>query len=148
VKETQQQQQGFWGTLARKAKSILDDDFNTSTYNAATSSSPQKQQMDSGTDRTTTWQHHVPDTTTKSKVGYPSLTFLFPQYIRTQLKVLSFGKIQWFFVTLLICQKTRKLNLNFMLLFIFFWPSECFLISRSEPITCDVIAVPEPLPPS
>ncbi|XP_024446591.2 uncharacterized protein LOC7494649 isoform X2 [Populus trichocarpa] len=69
LKETQQQQQGFWGTLARKAKSILDDDFNTSTYNAATSSSPQKQQMDSGTDRTTTWQHHVPDTTTKSKEG-------------------------------------------------------------------------------
>ncbi|KAJ6291232.1 hypothetical protein OIU76_023319 [Salix suchowensis] len=62
----QQQQQGFWGTLARKAKSILDDDFNTSTYNAA-SSSPQKQQMDSGTDRTTTRQHYVPDTATKSK---------------------------------------------------------------------------------
>ena len=72
----QQQQQGFWGTLARKAKSILDDDFNTSTYNAA-SSSPQKQQMDSGTDRTTTRQHYVPDTATKSKVGYPSLHFLF-----------------------------------------------------------------------
>ncbi|KAI5555900.1 hypothetical protein BDE02_19G116000 [Populus trichocarpa] len=71
LKETQQQQQGFWGTLARKAKSILDDDFNTSTYNAATSSSPQKQQMDSGTDRTTTWQHHVPDTTTKSKYQNP-----------------------------------------------------------------------------
>ncbi|KAJ6349098.1 hypothetical protein OIU77_006650 [Salix suchowensis] len=63
----QQQQQGFWGTLARKAKSILDDDFNTSTYNAA-SSSPQKQQMDSGTDRTTTRQHYVPDTATKSKL--------------------------------------------------------------------------------
>ncbi|KAH8479919.1 hypothetical protein H0E87_030216 [Populus deltoides] len=74
LKETQQQQQqqqGFWGTLARKAKSILDDDFNTSNYNAATSSSPQKQQMDSGTDRTTTWQHHVPDTTTKSKYQNP-----------------------------------------------------------------------------
>ncbi|KAJ6859562.1 hypothetical protein NC652_041749 [Populus alba x Populus x berolinensis] len=74
LKETQQQQQqqqGFWGTLARKAKSILDDDFNTSTYNAATSSSPQKQQMDSGTDRTTTRQHHVPDTTTKSKYQNP-----------------------------------------------------------------------------
>ncbi|KAF9661920.1 hypothetical protein SADUNF_Sadunf19G0119100 [Salix dunnii] len=62
----QQQQQGFWGSLARKAKSILDDDFNTSTYNAA-SSSPQKQQMDSGTDRTATRQHYVPDTATKSK---------------------------------------------------------------------------------
>ncbi|KAJ6745095.1 hypothetical protein OIU79_031278 [Salix purpurea] len=62
----QQQQQGFWGTLARKAKSILDDDFNTSTYNAA-SSSPHKQQMDSGTDRTTTRQQYVPDTATKSK---------------------------------------------------------------------------------
>ncbi|XP_061987753.1 uncharacterized protein LOC133706273 [Populus nigra] len=72
LKETQQQQQqGFWGTLARKAKSILDDDFNTSAYNAATTSSPQKQQMDSGTDRTTTWQHHVPDTTTKSKYQNP-----------------------------------------------------------------------------
>lgn len=70
MKETKQQQ-GFWGTLARKAKSILDDDFNTSTYNAATSSSPQKQQMDSGTDRTTTRQHHVPDTTTKSKYQNP-----------------------------------------------------------------------------
>ncbi|KAJ6696552.1 hypothetical protein OIU85_002949 [Salix viminalis] len=66
AKQQQQQQQGFWGTLARKAKSILDDDFNTSTYNAA-SSSPQKQQMDSGTDKTTTRQNYVPDTATKSK---------------------------------------------------------------------------------
>ncbi|KAJ6421825.1 hypothetical protein OIU84_026862 [Salix udensis] len=69
----QQQQQGFWGTLARKAKSILDDDFNTSTYNAA-SSSPQKQQMDSGTDRTTTRQHYVPDTATKSKKGLNAIS--------------------------------------------------------------------------
>ncbi|KAL9380196.1 hypothetical protein Peur_028678 [Populus x canadensis] len=71
MKETKQQQ-GFWGTLARKAKSILDDDFNTNNNNAP--SPPQKQhqhqhqQLDSATDRTTTRQHHVPDSATMPKM--------------------------------------------------------------------------------
>ncbi|KAL9342791.1 hypothetical protein Peur_066116 [Populus x canadensis] len=69
MKETKQQQ-GFWGTLARKAKSILDDDFNTNNNNAR--SPPQKQhqhqQLDSATDRTTTRQHHVPDSATMPKM--------------------------------------------------------------------------------
>jgi hypothetical protein len=78
MKETKQQQ-GFWGTLARKAKSILDDDFNTNNNNAR--SPPQKQhqhqQLDSATDRTTTRQHHVPDSATMPKVKYSSLHFPF-----------------------------------------------------------------------
>ncbi|KAJ6885142.1 basic-leucine zipper transcription factor A-like [Populus alba x Populus x berolinensis] len=77
MKETKQQQ-GFWGTLARKAKSILDDDFNTNNNNAP--SPPQKQhqhqhqQLNSATDRTTTRQHHVPDSATMPKYQnqYPS----------------------------------------------------------------------------
>ncbi|KAJ6433261.1 hypothetical protein OIU84_017041 [Salix udensis] len=64
MKETKQQQ-GFWGTLARKAKSILDDDFDTDNNNAPSPPPPQKQhqhqQLDSATDRTTTRQHNVPD---------------------------------------------------------------------------------------
>ncbi|KAF9670975.1 hypothetical protein SADUNF_Sadunf13G0124900 [Salix dunnii] len=65
MKETKQQQ-GFWGTLARKAKSILDDDFDTDNNNAPP---PQKQhqQLDSATDRTTTRQHNVPDSATMPK---------------------------------------------------------------------------------
>uniref|UniRef100_A0A6N2LJU4 Uncharacterized protein n=1 Tax=Salix viminalis TaxID=40686 RepID=A0A6N2LJU4_SALVM len=64
MKETKQQQ-GFWGTLARKAKSILDDDFDADNNNAPSPPPPQKQhqhqQLDSATDRTTTRQHNVPD---------------------------------------------------------------------------------------
>ncbi|CAK7323471.1 unnamed protein product [Dovyalis caffra] len=71
----QQQQQGFWGTLARKAKSILDDDFNTNDDNAPPPSPSQKQQqhqqMDSATGRTTTRQHRVPDSATMPKYQNP-----------------------------------------------------------------------------
>ncbi|XP_011008507.1 PREDICTED: cyclin-dependent kinase 12 isoform X2 [Populus euphratica] len=74
MKETKQQQ-GFWGTLARKAKSILDDDFNTDSNNAPSPQKPHRhQQLDSATDRTTTRQHQVPDSATMPKYQnqYPS----------------------------------------------------------------------------
>ena len=80
MKETKQQQ-GFWGTLARKAKSILDDDFDTDNNNAPSPPPPpqkqhQHQQLDSATDRTTTRQHNVPDSA-MPKVKYSSLQFPF-----------------------------------------------------------------------